>query len=411
MGNNTSSESNLIPLKSNLTHLEDNSNSSRQQQKTATLSNQEPVFTSKQVTYRIPALIYISEDQTYLAFAEKRKTKEDIDADMLVMRRGSWKDDKNEVEWVSGHQLLTSACLPNHRSMNPCPVYEKDSKTLFLFFVCVPNGVSEYEQIRTNKSQGRLCYVTSKDAGKTWSHTTDLTADVIGEQVKDWAPLAVGPGHGVQMKSGRLIIPAYAYRYTGKPDCTSCCCLSFCCFTPYAFALYSDDKGRTWKAGKQMDVESCECQMAEIIDDKGTSTLYCNARTRLGYRMEALSYNSGEVFDNVLTPNKLIETAKGCQGSVLSFVEQSSPLKTWLLYSHPSDPKMRVNLGLYLNKSPLDSSGWSEEPLLILHHGPSAYSDLVEYEPGHFACLLECRKEHENEEIAFLLFELPEKKM
>lgn len=65
----------------------------------------------------------------------------------------------------------------------------------------------------------------------------------------------------------------------------------------------------------------------------------------------------------------------------------------------------------YLNKSPLDSSGWPDEPLLILHHGPSAYSDLVEYEPGHFACLLECGKEHENEEIAFLLFELPEKRL
>ncbi|XP_067232070.1 sialidase-2-like [Chanodichthys erythropterus] len=367
----------------------------------------------KQVSYRIPALVYLSDDQTFLAFAEKRKTLSDTSAEVLVMRRGTWNDGKKikEVEWVSGHQVLTSACLPNHRSMNPCPVYERDSKTLFLFFVCVPNGVSEYEQIRTNKCQGRLCYVTSKDAGKTWSHTTDLTADVIGEQVKDWAPLAVGPGHGLQLKSGRLIIPAYAYRYTGKPDCTSCCCLSFRCFTPYALAFYSDDKGSTWKAGKQMDVESCECQMAEIIDDKGTSTLYCNARTRLGYRTEALSSKPGEDFDNVLTPNKLIETDQGCQGSVLSFVEQSSPLKTWLLYSHPSDPKKRVNLGLYLNKSPLDSSGWSDEPLLILHHGPSAYSDLVEYEPGHFACLLECGKEHENEEIAFLLFELPEKKM
>ncbi len=310
-------------------------------------------------------------------------------------------------QWGSGHHLLSSACLPNHRSMNPCPVYERESKTLFLFFVCVPTRVSEYEQIRTNKSQGRLCYVTSKDAGKTWSHTVDLTADVIGEQMKEWAPFAVGPGHGVQMKSGRLIIPAYAYRYTGKPDCTSCCCLSFCCFTPFALAFYSDDQGITWKVGNQMDVESCECQMAEIIDEEGKSSLYCNARTRLGYRTEALSYNSGEDFGTVLSPNKLIETGKGCQGSVLSFLEQSSPPKTWLLYSHPSSPKNRVDLGLYLNKTPLDSSGWPGEPLLILHHGPSAYSDLVEYEPGRFACLMECGTEHENEEIAFLQFELP----
>uniref|UniRef100_A0A672RL45 Sialidase 3 (membrane sialidase), tandem duplicate 3 n=1 Tax=Sinocyclocheilus grahami TaxID=75366 RepID=A0A672RL45_SINGR len=223
--------------------------------------------------YRIPALVNLNDDKTFLAFAEKRKTLSDTNAEVLVMRRGTLKD------WVSGHQLLSSACLPNHCSMNQCPVYERESKTLFLFFVCVPTQVSEYEQIRTNKSQGRLCCVTSKDTGKTWSHTIDLTADIIG-----------------------------------KPDCTS--------------AFYSDDQGITWKVGNQMDVESCECQMAEIIDEEGKSTLYCNTRTRLGYRSEALSYNSGEDFGTVLSPNKLIETGNGCQGSVLSFLEQSNPTKT-----------------------------------------------------------------------------------
>ncbi|KAK7131174.1 hypothetical protein R3I94_016342 [Phoxinus phoxinus] len=310
------------------------------------------------------------------------------------MRKGIWKDEV--VEWNSGHELLTSACQPNCRSMNPCPVYERDSKTLFLFFITVPIGVSEGQQKSEEKNQAQLCYITSKDAGKTWSQTTDLTADVIGEQVKDWATFAVGPGHGVQMKSGRLIIPAYAYKNTDQSNCT-----------PYALAFYSDDKGTTWKAGKQMSVESCECQMAEIIDDKGTSTLYCNARTRLGYRTEALSYNSGEDFDKVLTSNKLKETKTGCQGSVLSFLDQSSPPKTCLLYSHPSNPDTRMDLALYLNKSPWDSSGWANEPFK-LHDGPSAYSDLVEFEPGHFACLLECGKEHEYEEIAFLQFKLPE---
>uniref|UniRef100_A0A673N8B0 Sialidase 3 (membrane sialidase), tandem duplicate 3 n=1 Tax=Sinocyclocheilus rhinocerous TaxID=307959 RepID=A0A673N8B0_9TELE len=258
-----------------------------------------------QVSYRIPALVNLNDDQTFLALAEKRKTLSDTNAEVLVMRRGTLKDAKTQ-DWVSGHQLLSSACLPNHCSMNPCPVYERESKTLFLFFVCVPTRV------------------------------LDLTADVIGEQMKEWAHL-------------RLIIPAYVYRYTGKPDCTSRCCLSFCCFTSFALAFCSDDQRITWKVGNQMDVESCECQMAEIIDEEGKSTLYCNARTRLGYRSEALSYNSGEDFGTVLSPNKLIETGNGCLGSVLSFLEQSNPTKTWLLYSYPSNPKNRVDLGLYLN--------------------------------------------------------------
>lgn len=151
--------------------------------------------------------------------------------------------------------------------MNPCPVYERESKTLFLFFITVPVGVSEHKQIHTNKNQARLCYITSQDTGKTWSDMTDLTADVIGEQEKDWATFAVGPGHGVQMKSGRLIIPAYAYL------CHSLKCKP----SSHAFTFYSDDKGSTWHLGKHVDGESNECQMAEIIDDKGNSKLYCNA--------------------------------------------------------------------------------------------------------------------------------------
>lgn len=51
-----------------------------------------------QVTYRIPALIYINENQTCIAFAEKRKTPNDTDADVLVMRRGMWNDGQVEVK-------------------------------------------------------------------------------------------------------------------------------------------------------------------------------------------------------------------------------------------------------------------------------------------------------------------------
>jgi len=54
----------------------------------------------KQVSYRIPALVYLNNDQTFLAFAEKRKTLSDTSAEVLVMRRGTWTKGKKikEVE-------------------------------------------------------------------------------------------------------------------------------------------------------------------------------------------------------------------------------------------------------------------------------------------------------------------------
>ncbi|XP_056302801.1 LOW QUALITY PROTEIN: sialidase 3 (membrane sialidase), tandem duplicate 5 [Danio aesculapii] len=347
------------------------------------LFKQELPQCKKQVTYRIPALIYISDKQTFLAFTEKRKTPSDTDAEVLVMRKGLWKNDNNPVKWVSGQQVFTSACLPNYRSMNPCPVYERESETLFLFFICVPVGVSEQQQKKEKKNQARLCYVTSKNTGKTWSAVTDLTADVIGEQEKNWATFAVGPGHGIQMKSGRLIIPAYTYYFT---------------------IAYSDDKGSTWHIGKCVDGESNECQMAEIIDDEGNSILYCNARSTNHYRNEALSESKGKDFDKSSFVNKLIETGQGCQGSMLSFAPNQVSAKTWLLYSHPTNATNRLSLGIYLNKCPSDASGWGNP--VILHEGPSGYSDLTQCgDEKHFACLMECGEKSELERIGFVLFE------
>ncbi|KAI5096556.1 sialidase 3 (membrane sialidase), tandem duplicate 1 isoform X1 [Silurus meridionalis] len=357
------------------------------------------------ITYRIPALIYMSETQTFLAFAEKRASPCDHDAILLVMRRGTQQD--GSIRW-SPVQELSTACLPGHRTMNPCPVYEKETKTLFLFFICVLGKTSEHHQIHTGKNKARLCYVTSSDNGQSWTSTIDLTESVIGHEIRNWATFAVGPGHGIQMKSGRLIIPAYVYYI-------HCRCFPFhfpLWVTSHAFAFYSDDCGVTWQFGERVSSESCECEMAEIVDQESRSELYCNARSSKGHRVEALSKSSGAAFDRPHVARKLVEPSHGCQGSVVSFSapeDQENCLaqytKTWLLYSHPTDRRSRKALGVYLNQSPLSISGWSKP--WIIHQGPSGYSDLTSCQkPGQFSCLMECGKKSELEEIAFVEFSL-----
>ncbi|KAK7131178.1 hypothetical protein R3I94_016345 [Phoxinus phoxinus] len=362
-------------------------------------------------TYRIPALIYISDGQTFLAFAEERSSPRDSDAKVLVMRRGLLLN--GSLQW-SPVQTLSSACLPDHRTMNPCPVYERKSKTIYLFFVCILGKTTEYHQIATGRNQARLCYITSTDYGQSWSKLTDLSISVIGDEICNWATFAVGPGHGIQMKSGRLIIPAYVYYI-------HCRCFPFnfpLKVRPHALLFYSDDCGITWQMGEKIQVKSCECEMAEIMDYADRSLLYCNARSTCGHRVEALSKSSGADFDNPHVAKKLVEPHHGCQGSVLSFPvpepseegEQKpsdcltqSDTKTWLLYSHPTNKKKRKDLGVYLNKSPLNSSGWGRP--WIIRNGPSGYSDLTQCEE-RFACLMECGEKSEIEEIAFVEFKL-----
>lgn len=81
-------------------------------------------------------------------------------------------------------RVLGAAFLPGHRSMNPCPVYDEFTGTLFLFFIAVLGHTSESYQLVTGKNVTRLCYTCSTDDGDTWSPATDLTKRVIGDTIK-----------------------------------------------------------------------------------------------------------------------------------------------------------------------------------------------------------------------------------
>ncbi|XP_031316199.2 sialidase-3 isoform X2 [Camelus dromedarius] len=325
------------------------------------------------------------------------------------------------------------ATLPGHRTMNPCPVWEQKSGRVYLFFICVRGHVTERQQIMTGRNAARLCFICSQDAGYSWSEVRDLTEEIIGPEVKHWATFAVGPGHGIQLQSGRLVIPAYAYYIP----------YWFFCFRipykvrPHSLMIYSDDLGATWQRGRLIKpIVTVECEVAEVSRRAGQPVLYCSARTPNRRRAEALSTDHGECFQRPALSQQLCEPPHGCQGSVVSFrpleiphvcqdptgkdfpTIQQNPLlgrslrleleagtrsESWLLYSHPTNKKRRVDLGIYLNQTPLEAACWSRP--WILHCGPCGYSDLAALEKeGLFGCLFECGTKRECEQIAFRLF-------
>ncbi|XP_020647596.3 sialidase-3-like [Pogona vitticeps] len=380
------------------------------------------------LTYRIPALLYLPSESTFLAFAEERSSPRDEDAQFLVMRRG--RKDGKTVKW--GPQTsLTTAALPKYRTMNPCPVHEKRSGTVFLFFICVLDHVSVRHQITTGRNAARLCYVSSQDGGRTWSPLTDLTDQTIGDDLRNWATFAVGPGHGVQLRSGRLVVPAYAYHIRRR--CFSC--VSLCCTKPHCFTFYSDNGGQNWAQGQLLEkLRTTESQVAEVICPDDSQVLYINARNPRwdGCRAEAFSTDDGHHFQESFLCQELCEPPNGCQGSIVSFAPQPASsdrdrkedvgeqphllglcpsavslgnTTSWLVFSHPTSRHRRMDLGIYLNTSPLKKGSWGKP--WVLNKGPSGYSDLAVCQEGHslmFGCLFECGVSSACEEIAFRLF-------
>lgn len=270
----------------------------------------------------------------------------------------------------------------------------------------------------------------------------------------------MGPGHGVQLRSGRLLVPAYTY-HVDRRECFG----KVCWTSPHSFAIYSDDQGRTWHCGGLVpNLRSGECQLAAV--DGGF--LYCNARSPLGSRVQALSVDEGTSFLPAELVPSLAETARGCQGSIVGFPapapsgeegpnvsnlclgvqepfchpqpwvdsqEQPGlepglgggartwapmvPLPSvapprsprWLLYSHPAGRRARLHMGIYLSRYPLEPHSWTEP--WVIYEGPSGYSDLATLGPVPgaalaFACLFESGARASYDDISFCMFSLQE---
>ncbi|NWY58705.1 NEUR4 protein, partial [Chionis minor] len=413
---------------------------------------------SNGVTYRVPALLYLPCATKLLAFAEERLSADDAHANLLVLRRGTVYG--RYVEWED-MRVLETATLQHHRSMNPCPLYDEFTGTLFLFFITVLGRTPEAYQIVTGQNVTRLCCVTSTDQGLSWSTATDLTQQVIGGAIKDWATFALGPGHGIQLRSGRLLVPAYSYHI----DCKECFG-QLCKTTPHSFAFYSDDHGRGWRFGEFIpNLQTGECQLVSVDEEDGSNVLYCNARSPLGFRVQALSTDDGAVFHRGQLVQRLVEPPHGCHGSVIGFPapfvylptaatgghhEPAKPEEgsrtpghlshaggitlvpedsaatptpapffqapTWVLYSHPTSSMSRVNMGVHLSTFPRDMESWTEP--WVIYEGPSAYSDLAYMELPYneasisggpaiaFACLYENGMRSPYEQISFSMFTL-----
>jgi sialidase-1 len=325
-------------------------------------------------TYRIPALI-TSRKGTMLAFCEGRRgsRSDSGDIDLLIKRSFDQGKTWTKTQVVADFGADTIG--------NPAPVVEQKTGAILLLLTRNPGSVTEKQIVDSSVEATRTVWITrSADDGATWTPPEEITASV---KKPDWTWYATGPGNGIQLRSGRLVI-ACDHVQKGSQE-------------RHSHVIYSDDRGKTWAIGGVADDKTNESAVAELRD----GSLLLNMRSYRGQNRRdiARSTDGGLTWSKAEPDPALIEPV--CQASLIRAVRAGKRSDGRLLFSNPADTKrMRMTVRL----SPDDGKTW---PLSkVLHAGPAAYSSLAVLRDGSIGILYERGDASPYERITFARFSL-----
>ena len=335
------------------------------------------VFNSGQdgyVSVRIPAVL-VTKAGSVLAFAEGRQKPQDQAENDIVAKRSTdggktWSP--LQVVHEDGANSLN----------NPTVVQESESGRIFLMYQRIPAHLKEHSASIATGYEGPDVYrnllVWSDDDGKTWSKPEDVTSTT--KRPDRATTIASGPGIGIQLTrgahKGRLIIPFNEGPY-GKWQ---------------NYAVYSDDKGKTWKFGA--DVPSAmvpdgkggersqinEVQMVELSD----GSVRMSSRQFAGnkVRRTSISRDGGQTWSAVEELPEL--TDPSCMQGLHRYSFDDAKGKGILVHTGPNSTK-RDHGAVYLSTD--DGATWPVKR--ELYPGGFAYSVPTKLGDGAVGVLFE----------------------
>lgn len=325
-------------------------------------------------TYRIPSLI-LAPDNSLLAFCEARKESiDDASPTDMILRRSL----DGGKTWLPTQILIRGK--EKEALMNPCPVVDRTNHRILLF--CIDAN-------RYGANLHRQLLLTSDDNGVSWSQPIEA-GKIISHYNNSFVS---GPGIGIQMKQGRLVIPGYIGSVDDELDENFSAC-----------ALYSDDHGKSWTMGKAVDQLSDESQVIELAD----GTLMLNMRGNMGMscRGVATSRDGGASWSTVQWDHHLNECP--CQASIIRYSPAGTENRNRILFANPDNTGERFGIldrsGLTVRMSYDEGKSWPVKKLI--HAGPASYSTMVRLPNGEIGLLFEGGEKQRREWIRFVTFSL-----
>ncbi len=329
--------------------------------------------------YRIPGVV-VTPKGTVLAYAEARKNGSSDWGEIEIHLRRSTNGGKT---WEASSQIAHHGARleGNPRKAeggekeqtvnNPVAIVDRETGAIE-FLYCI--------------NYARCYSMRSTDDGVTWSAPVDITASFeLFREKHDWKVIATGPGHGIQIRSGRLVVPIWlAYGKAGDHAPSA------------AGTIYSDDHGKTWQAG-----ELClpnagdfgnpnETMVTELSN--GRVMLVSRSVSKANRKIVTTSPNGATDWTTPVFHDQLWEPV--CMASIIAHSSKPGTL----IYSNPHTLKLdkdgkevpagrgkRENLCIKLSHD--DGKTWPINK--VLDPGKAAYSDLAVLPDGTVLCLYE----------------------
>lgn len=315
-------------------------------------------------TYRIPGIV-VSPRGTLLAWAEARKTGtgdwEDID---ILLRRSH----DHGATWDPPRIIADVGTSPAH---NAVAIVDPSAGVIHLLY-CV--------------GYQRAFYCQSIDDGATFSPPTEITTTFRPFQNQFlWNVIATGPGHGLRLKNGRLLVSVWLSNggRRHRPSAVG--------------VIYSDDQGATWQAGELIPNTLINMSEATLVERTDGSVLM-NIRHEDREHRRAVSTSKDGVrgWSRPEFDTQLLEPV--CMGSLLRLNWPTAESKGTILFANPdnigysgkhgaSHDQNRDRVNLTIKVSHDDCQTWSHQR--VLEPGVAAYSDLATDDAGNIYCCYE----------------------
>jgi len=227
------------------------------------------LFVARQGGYwhhRIPGLC-VTPQGALLAYCEARRGDGNDWANSDILLRRS--DD-------GGHTWGAAQRLASWREHGPGPCNNP---------VCLADRQAGRVHLLYCHSYGRVYQRISQDDGHTWGAPVEITAALEPLRAQyDWGVVAVGPGHGIQLTSGRLLAPIWvslSHTQAHQPSRTA--------------TIYSDDHGQSWQVGRLVADTIPNCNEATVVElADGGLLLNMRHLSERRQRAVALSDDGGE---------------------------------------------------------------------------------------------------------------------